>query len=225
MPRRAGHRLLTGASVVWALGASLVHAQAPAPLALVLETRGTTRPAVQAYTELSGASPVSLSPGARLVFLHYGTCRAVAVVGGTLTLTAQGYSLAGGKTESETPRPCPRTVRVRDGVVGGVGGVVLRGPRPPLTLPPQPALVLTGPRADDFGTARITRGGQTLVEGSLEGRQFHWPAATPALAVGGGHQLMLVPRAPGGSTVTIPFTVGDPPADPAQDAPILIAVE
>jgi hypothetical protein len=223
---RAGPWLLAGASLLWAPGAGLAHAQTPPPLALVLETQGATRPALQAYTELSAGTPVALATGARLVFLHYGTCRAVTVVGGTLTLTPQGYTLAGGTTESETPRPCPRTVRVREGVVGGVGGIVLRGPpRAPLRFPPQPAFVLTGARAGDFASTRITRGGQTLVEGPVEARQFRWPAAAPALASGGELQLWLLPRAPGGAPVTIPFTVGDPPADPAQDAPILIAID
>src|SRR5262245_56168566 len=71
------------------------------PTALGLEINGTSQPAIQPYTELTTGQTISLATGIRLVFLQYETCRAVRVVGGTLTLRKQDFTLTGGRKESD----------------------------------------------------------------------------------------------------------------------------
>src|SRR5436190_6705102 len=91
--------------------------------ALVLEKTGTTVPEVQPYSEIAIGTTVSLQPGARLVFLHYQTCRTVTAVGSTVAFGGLTYTITGGSTPQEVKTPCPpRTGRVD----GESAGVVLR---------------------------------------------------------------------------------------------------
>src|SRR5438034_303628 len=70
-----------------------VHAQAAA--ALVLDKQGTSKPELSPYSEIPDGGSVSLSPQTKLVFVHYGTCRTVTVVGGRVTFRAETYSVTG----------------------------------------------------------------------------------------------------------------------------------
>ena len=79
---RTAGRLTLGIALLVLLGVPS-RADAQNASALVLEKTGATVPEVQPYNEIAVGTTVSLQPGARLVFLHYQTCRTVTAVGGT----------------------------------------------------------------------------------------------------------------------------------------------
>lgn len=117
--------------LVWTLGAGGAAAQDGA--ALVLETSGAAVPAVKPYAEIRAGTAVTLAGDARLVLLHYRTCRTVTLVGGRISVGADTYAVVGGATVRETQGRCPRPVTLKaDGEVV-VGGVVTRSIGPAAT--------------------------------------------------------------------------------------------
>ncbi len=169
--------------------------------ALVLEKTGATVPEVQPYSEIAVGATVSLPPGARLVFLHYQTCRTVTAVGGTVAFGGLAYTITGGSRPQEVLTPCPPTVRLR----GDTAGMVMRSISPEVRLSPSPTFALVGARADDFAAVRVSQGGTTLLEAPLSGRGFHWPAGTAPLVANTDYELVLVPKAGGKTPVTLKF--------------------
>jgi hypothetical protein len=182
-------------------------ASAQTPSALVLETRGVNLPHLPPYSEVPAGTTVSLPKGGKFVFLHYPTCRTVAVIGGTLTFAEDTYTLKGGTTEAETRSPCPRTVKLSNEY--NVGGVLMRGERRDgmLTLSPYPTFVLVGRRAGDFAAVRVSQGGQEVLTAALDGQRFLWPSQALPLSEDGTYELALVPRHPGADSVTKQFKV------------------
>jgi hypothetical protein len=196
-----------------------VHAQKPVPAALILEIGRSSPPALRPYTEIAAGQTIRLASNGRLVFLHYGTCRAVSVVGGSLTLHAQNFTLTGGRTESDAPRPCPRRVGMERSS-GSVAGLVFRSIRFP-QLPRRPTFVVVGAHAVDFGKLRVAEGSQVVLEAVLDGPRFRWPATKAPLAPGRQYDLTLVPRATEAAPATMPFTVGSDD----DDVPVLLSVD
>ena len=178
------------------------HAQTAS--ALVLEKSGASSPRVQPYTEIPVGMTISLSPGARLVFQHYHTCRTVTVIGGQIKFGAEIYTVTGGSKEKETRTPCPRTVSLKVGVESG--GIMMRG-LSTLALSTRPAFVLVGQRAGDFSSVRVTKSGTVLLKASLEGRRFKWPTDAGPLAAGTGYELALISTAAGQKPVRKKFRV------------------
>ena len=196
--------------------------------ALVLEKTGTTVPEVQPYSEIAIGTTVSLQPGARLVFLHYQTCRTVTAVGSTVAFGALTYTITGGSTPQEVQTSCPP----RTGRVGGENaGVVLRFHDdgqglsfiPRLSLSPTFALV--GARADDFAAVRVSHGGTMLLEAPLSGRDFRWPAGTAPLVANTNYELVLVPKVEGKTQVTLKFRTERETPTAAGDYHTLIKVD
>jgi hypothetical protein len=204
---------------VWVGASGASHA---AGVALVLEVQGTTAPPLQAFTEVPAGTAVSLSQGARLTFVHYRSCRVVSLVGGQVQFGAEAHQLVGGTVErDEKPRSCPK--RVRAG--GQAGGVLLRSGSPIPALSVRPTFVLVGVRADDFGTVRVSQGGQVVLEQRLEGRRFAWPGGTPALTPGVEGELALIPRASGSAPAAVKFRATSSESGQADDVPAVIAVD
>ena len=218
--RRAWRLAVTVGAIGMVVGA-VVEVWAQAAAALVLEVRGPSNPALAPFTEIRADSVVSLSPGSRLVFVHYKTCHTVAVVGGQIRVGSETYTLTGGTRELDERRSCPRRVALKGG--GDVGGIILRSV--PLTLPTQPSIVVVGPRAGDFTALRILRGGELVLEARLADRRFHWPSGTAPLAAGTEYELALVPARPGTDPVTAKFRTVTSAADSSGDAPVVVAVE
>jgi hypothetical protein len=207
------------AALVALLGGG-VGAQAPPPVsALVLEATGTSRPAVQPYSEVRAGTTFELGSGAKLVLFHYHTCRTLGLTGGKVTVNADGFAPSGGSTTLDERRPCPRRVNVG----GEAGGAVLRGAGQGPTMSTRPTFVLLGPRAEDFATVRVTREKALVLEAPLATRRFEWPAGTAALAAGALYELTLVPRA-SGSEATFAFTA-TAAGDPAGELPVLVTVK
>ena len=63
---------------------------------------------------------ISLPGGARLVFLHYHTCRTATVVGGRIRFGAEAYAIIGGTKESDARTPCPRTGNSGDTILNSI---------------------------------------------------------------------------------------------------------
>ena len=187
---------------------------------LVLESSGSITPSVRSYTEIPGGTALSLAEGARLVFVHYQTCKTVTVVGGTVTITAGSYVTKGGK-QSDERTPCPKKVSVRGG--GELGGVVYRSVSASrgLTLQSEAAFVVSGPRASDFVVARITRENAVVAEGPIRDQVFRWPAGTTPLSPDTAFELTLVPSRAEDRPVTIRFAT-PAIAAPASQVPLVV---
>jgi hypothetical protein len=191
--------------------------------ALVLEKTGTTVPEVQPYSEIAVGTTVSLQPGARLVFLHYQTCRTVTAVGSTVMFGGLTYTVTGGSTPKEVRTPCPPTVRLRG--QSEMAGVLMRSISPEVRLSLSPAFVLVGARADDFAAVRVSQGDTRLLEAPLTGRGFRWPAGTAPLVANTDYELVLVPKADGKTQVTLKFRTERGTSPVAGDHLTLISVD
>lgn len=187
--------------------------------ALVLEKSGATTPDVQPYSEIAVGATLSLQSGAKLVFLHYQTCRTVTVVGGSVTFGSLAYTTAGGGRPQEVRTPCPPMVRLRG--QGEMAGVVMRSISPTVRLSVSPSFVLVGERADDFTAVTVSQDGTMILEAPLAGRGFRWPTSAAPLAVNTNYELRLVPKAADKGRVTVKFrTEGQ-----AEDQLTLISVD
>ncbi len=212
--------LLIFIAIAWVVLGGVAHAQTAS--ALVLEKSGASSPRVQPYTEIPVGMTISLSPGARLVFQHYHTCRTVTVVGGEIQFGAEIYTVTGGSREKETRTPCPRMVSLKVGVESS--GIMMRG-LSTLALSTRPAFVLVGRRAGDFSSVRVTKSGTVLLKASLGGRRFKWPTNSKPLAEGTGYELVLIPKTSGHEPVTKKFRVVVPEAARAAKGLLLIRVD
>ena len=195
--------------------------------ALVLERSGIIVPDLQPYSEIFVGTTVSLSPGARLVFLHYGTCQTVTTAGGTITFGADAYDLRGGTKEADARGQCPRRVTLKG--KGELAGTMMRGIGPPgidpksaFTLSTKPSFVLTGTRAADFSEVRVSKEGKEVLQAPLDGRRFRWPGRAAPLAPDSEYELVLVPLTAGTDPMEIKFRATAPPARPAGEALTLI---
>jgi hypothetical protein len=210
------------AVVVWAMVGGVAGAQTAS--ALVLETRGGDLPHLSPYSEVPSGTTVVLPPGAKLVFLHYPTCRTVTVIGGTISFAEDTYTVKGGTTEAETRGQCPRIVKLS--AEYQMGGTLLRGKQDgPLTLAPHPTFVLVGKRAGDFASVRVSQGGREVLAAPLDGRQFRWPSKAPPLSEDHQYELALVPRSAGAGPVTRRFKVQAPTPQSPSEALTLLKVE
>ena len=216
LARPVGLLAILAASIGLARGA-----EAQPAAALVLEASGSTRPAIQPYTEIRTGTTIELGPGARIVLNHYLTCHRLVVTGGSVTVTPEGFVTSPGSATTEERRPCPKTVRLPAG--GQAATAVMRGLAPRVVLAVQPAFVLVGPRAEEFAAVRVVRGTTVVLEAPLAGPRFEWPAGMAALAANTEYELSLVPKG-GGSPTTFRFTA-TAAGDPATESPVLIQVE
>jgi hypothetical protein len=132
------------------LAGSLAHADAgdAAPVALVMEISGATRPLLAVHREIAPGTRIGLDPGARLALLHYSTCTIVTVTGGNVSVTAQGVDTDAAAARSAKPGPCPRVHRITLAGPGPLGGVVLSRaigpPNPPLVVAADAVVILSG---------------------------------------------------------------------------------
>ena len=191
--------------------------------ALVLEKSGATTPDVQPYSEVAVGTALSLQSGARLVFLHYQTCRTVTVVGSKVAFELYTYTITGGSKPQEVRTPCPPTVRLRG--QGEVAGTLMRSIVPGVSLSTSPTFVLVGDRADDFAAVRVSQAGTTLLEAPLAGRGFRWPREAAPLIANADYELVLVPKAEGRPRVTVKFRAEGEAATSAGAQLTLISVD
>lgn len=188
-----------------ALLIGLGQASASEPVALILELEGETDPVVEAFGELSAGEAVKLSDTGTMLFLHYPSCAEVTVQGGRLVMSAQRYTLQGGRIVSVDRARCPKTVVLSQ--AGDVGGVIFRAAGGKGTkLGARPEFVLAGMKTDSIAQVRIRRGEQTIADVKLKGHNFMWPAEQPDLADGDGYVAELL-DAGGGIVQSLNFEV------------------
>ena len=212
--------LFAGAVCVW--GHGITWAQPPS--ALVLETSGPGIPGVRPYDEILGDANISLPVGARLVFLHYHTCRTVTVVGGRIRFDAETYAIVGGTKESDARTPCPRTVTVKPG--GEMAGALIRSlGSAGLSTSSRPTFVVAGPRAEDFASVRVSRGDTIVLEAPLEGRRFRWPSTAEPLAAGPEYELVFIPTIAGAVPVRLKLMIPPSPVEPASETLTVIRLQ
>lgn len=195
---------------LWAaLLASMLNANgasAEGGAALVLEQSGTTVPALAPYSEIVPGTAIKLSGGARLVFLHYQTCTTVTVVGGEIAVGQASYSAANGSTPVAVRTTCPVKVRLRERAAPGVAGITMRSISPPSGLSTRPRFVVVGQGAEAITRVRVVReGGGIVLEGSLTGREFRWPADAASLDPGSEYEIILLSQSSDNRQATVKF--------------------
>jgi hypothetical protein len=185
------------------------HAEGPA--GIVMAMTGDSTPPLSVMAEIPTGVPLQLKPDTKLTFLHYGRCKLITVVGGTLVLQATGYT-AGGTVASESDAPCPRAFELSDPGSAGrtTGGIVARGITPAPRWPVYPQLVFIGPRAAAVtGASVLAENRQPLLRLDVGSGWGKPPAGAAALRPDGHYtlQLMLRDRA---EPIDIPFTAAGP---------------
>ena len=220
--RTIGSLTLSLALLVASLGVPS-DAVAQSGSALVLERTGVIVPDVQPYSEIAVGVTVTLQTGARLVFLHYQTCRTVTVVGGTVVFGGLNYTITGGGKPEEVRTPCPPTVRLRG--QSEMAGVLMRSISPEVRMSTSPVFALVGGRADDFASVRVSQGGTILLEAPLAGRGFRWPAGTAPLVANTDYELVLVPKSDCKTRITLKFRAEGGASTAAGDRLTLISVD
>ena len=216
--------VLAGVVLLLAAGPSAL-AQAPPPparAALVLEVSGATTPALKPYREILSGTTVTLDPSARLVFLHYDTCRTITVSGGTVTFAAgTAPAIQGASSQSDVRGQCPRKVAGS----GSSAATIFRSLGPPrVNLSVTPSFVLVGQRADEFVRLRVLRQGQEVLARPLEGPRFQWPAGEGPLPPG-DYQLSFVSGREGVQPVVVNFKANVIPPPASDVGMTLITVD
>lgn len=117
------------------------HGEEPEPAGMVIKVTGATTPDLPLRAEIPANTVIRLGQEVELTFLHYGKCKLVTVVGGTLELGKRGFT-TDGKVESEAAGPCPRVYQLQ----GSAGGWVSRDL--PSRLPVDAEVIFAGKRAD-----------------------------------------------------------------------------
>ena len=130
------------------------HAEGPA--GIVMAMTGDSNPPLSVMAEIPAGLSVQLKPETKLTFLHYGRCKLVTVVGGTLVLQAANYK-SGGTVADETDAPCPQVFELSNAGSAGrtTGGIVARGISLPPRWPANAQFVFTGRRAAAVTEATI----------------------------------------------------------------------
>ena len=213
--------------VLCALAAVIAYAtlaSAAPPAALVVEIAGGKIPDLQPYSEIAEGTTVGVPAGVRLVFQHYASCRKVAVLGtGSIAFTPGGYTITGGTKESDAKVACPRKVTLKTS--GEAAGVLLRSVGTGVTLSTRPAIVLVGPRAEEIKTVRVMHGDTVVLESTLDGRVFRWPAGAAPLSAATVYTLRLIPSASDAAPVETRFVTPRPSSLPPDETVTLITVE
>jgi hypothetical protein len=129
------------ALVAWTSALAPAHGEEPEPAGMVIKVTGATTPDLPLRAEIPSNTVIRLGQEVELTFLHYGKCKLVTVVGGTLELSKRGFT-TDGKVESEAAGPCPRVYQLQ----GSAGGWVSRDL--PSRLPVDAEVIFAGKRAD-----------------------------------------------------------------------------
>ena len=193
------------------------------PAALALDVSGTTKPAIDPFSELETKTPIELAPDATIEFLHYRSCKAITVQGGRLNFSSERYLFKGGKILETKRAECPKTVALSG--ASKIGGIVVRGgsgnKKKAVTGTTRPSFVLVGTDADGYAAIRISRQGNTILDAKLHRRSFIYPDAAPTLEKGEFYNVTLTP-AGGGKPRS--FTL-KPRGKPKKYTPTLIRVD
>lgn len=165
--------------------ACLVAAPAAAePAALVLEVSGEVEPALLAFSEIEAGTDITLAEDARLSIVHYGTCKILTLVGGSLRVDENRYLIGRSRVETERAQGCPRQVALEG--EGSAAGVLMRGGDEDAlpAMPLRPSFVFAGAEASAVARVEILVAGEPVVSLGMEGRRAAWPEDAPDLEAG-----------------------------------------
>jgi len=186
---------------------------AKTPVALVLEVSGGRIAGVEPFREIAADTTVTVPEGVRFVFQHYGSCRRFTLVGGTVTLRADGVDVSGTRA-TDTRVACPRKITLKSD--GASAAVVMRSlgtPRATIASS-RPTFVLVGPRATEFTAMRVKRGSELVLEQAFAGGpELRWPQTAAPLAAATNYEIELVPAAADRTPIVIGVRTLDVPTD------------
>jgi hypothetical protein len=181
------------------------------PAGIVMAMTGDSTPPLSVMAEIPAGLALELKPETKLTFLHYGRCKLVTVVGGTLVLQAADYK-SGGTVAGETDAPCPQTFELSNAGSAGrtTGGIVARGISLPPRWPANPQFVFTGPRAAAVtGATILTENRQPVLRLDV-GSGWGKPGAGAAPLQPNAHYALLLTLRDQAQPIDMPFTAGEP---------------
>jgi hypothetical protein len=171
------------------IGLAATRALAGEPAALVLDVTGDTEPAVFPYSEIEAGTEVTLADDATLSLIHYGTCKALTLIGGSVRIEANRYLIGRSRVEEERAQDCPNEVALAED--GTAAGVLMRG-GDALHLPLRPSFVLAGGRADTVERIDILSGAEPVMTLPVKARHVAWPEDAAALKSGSEYGVSIV---------------------------------
>jgi len=180
------------------IGLVASRALAGEPAALVLDVSGDTEPAIFPYSEIEDGTEVTLGDDARLSLIHYGTCTALTLVGGSVSIEANRYLIGRSRVEEERSQDCPNEVALAED--GTAAGVLMRDAAGgALHLPIRPSFVMAGGSADTVERIDILSGAEPVMALPVKARHVDWPEGAPALESGSEYGVS-IRRSDGSST-------------------------
>ena len=208
-----------GLAVALALSSVLsavADAQSSEPaVALVLEVRGATEPALKPYRELRAGDKVTLDKGAALTVLYYDReCRTITIEGGSVTFRRRGEPVVKDGTTSSKEGKCLRRLEARS----TAGAIVMRGPAATVAL--KPAFIIGGTRGADVGKMRVMDDGKVVFETPVNGPRFTWPMAATGLDANRQYVIEFLARDGSGVMASLPVFTAE-----SEDTPALIVID
>jgi len=192
------------------------------PSALAVEVAGGRITGVEPFREIPSGTTVTVPPGVRFVFQHYGSCRKFTMTGGTAVFRQDGVDITGTRA-TDVKTACPKKLRLKED--GASAAVVMRSVGPQrMLIGTQPEFVIVGPRAAEFTTLRVRKGSDVVAEQSLaQGPRLPWPGGAAPLAPGTGYEIELVPARSDARPLVVSVRTLDAPT--ADDTLTLVSAE
>lgn len=192
----------------------------PRAVALVLEVRGATTPALQPYREIRDGARVTLAANGRLVFLHYEKpCPTYTVDGGSVAFSVgEPPVIRAGVWGQRQGGGCPKQLPARSDTAAVIHRSGLAA------LPPRPVVVLVGARAVEAASLAIVQGETEIFAAPLDGPRFAWPPGAEPLRAGEGYRMELR-QATGRVFATLHFFVPERAPAGAETPITLVTVD
>ncbi|MGE4279844.1 MAG: hypothetical protein AB7G62_09680 [Magnetospirillum sp.] len=155
------------------------------PAALILDYSGPPRSGIEAYSEILPGREIGLGPRDRVVILHYGSCRQVAVTGGKVVVSAEQVVVSDAKNSQDSGHFCPQEVSLGTAGSAGVGGEGAQA------ISARVDCMVIGKRKADVGEVEIYDGGQMLLSVPAQGYRLITAPAAPEMKPGKTYSLVV----------------------------------
>lgn len=172
------------------------------PAALILDYSGPPRAGIEAYSEIGHGTEIGLGPRDRMVILHYGSCRQVAVTGGKVSVSAEQLVVSDAKDSQDAGHFCPQEVSMG---MGGQGAQAISA---------RLDCRIIGKRKSEIGEVEIHDGGQMLLSVPAQGYRLITAPAAPEMKPGKTYSLV-VKGIRGAELAKVPVMVDATPKDKA----------
>jgi hypothetical protein len=162
------------------------------PIALILDAEGSVPAALEPFSEVEPGGEYALDGSASVRFLHYATCEEVAVRGGALGFSAQGYTARGGTILESRTGKCPKTFEAKGNA--NVGGAMMRSSGTPasrLRLAREPNLLIAGRGASTVRAIQFNCANGSKVQAKVTSPRFSWPQGAEGLPIGDCRLILL----------------------------------